>query len=314
MITVGFSPHYLETLPYAKEQMESHQSIVLEEPRSPDFKGMLHGDLEIDDYIRTLDSAFPEFDRRMCTILRELHLKGKQIIQVEPYLDGLLRIHDLFGHGKKPRDILRMPRLGAIYSTEKDATAALLEYYAAAAKQPFDTVIGKVRKFARADARRLILRASMRAEAVAGLTCQGPIYVEAGNIHYPFYRQLRRKLNSNIKLRVVFLMNHVLKAMHAKRRNLDPGDVLTLLYALHGDISDRTANLLTARSLIYIKLISKSELEPGSSKHPQSEEEVRINRLVDRLDYQDCRELFDRNRTLDRENFLRLVEDRVKKR
>ena len=34
MITVGFSPHYMETLPYAQEQMERHRTIVLEEPHS----------------------------------------------------------------------------------------------------------------------------------------------------------------------------------------------------------------------------------------------------------------------------------------
>ena len=133
---------------------------------------MLNEELQIDDYIRILDSAFPEFDRRICVVLRYLHGKWKRIIQVEPYLDGLLRIHDLFGDGKKLQDILRIPSLGSVYSVEKEVTAALLEYNAAGANQPFDTVIGKVRKFARSDARRLILRESIRAEAVAGLTCR----------------------------------------------------------------------------------------------------------------------------------------------
>ena len=99
MITIGFSSHRAETLPYARLQMKQHQIIVLEDAPVPEFLEMLDGRLSIDEYVMTLDSGFPEFERRMCVLLRELHHEGRKIMQVEPYLEKLLQIHD----------VLRMP-------------------------------------------------------------------------------------------------------------------------------------------------------------------------------------------------------------
>lgn len=54
------------------------------------------------------------------------------------------------------------------------------------------------------------------------------------------------------------------------------------------------ADLLAARSLIYIKLIEKDELIPGASTAPHAEGEIRINAMVDRLSFEDCEMIFDR--------------------
>ena len=107
MITIGFSSHHAEALPYARRQMEKHQIIVLEEAPLPNFLDMLDGRLSIDEYMMALDSGFPGFERLMCVLLRDLHSKGRQIIQVEPYLETLLQIHELLSDGNTPEDVMR---------------------------------------------------------------------------------------------------------------------------------------------------------------------------------------------------------------
>ena len=81
------------------------------------------------------------------------------------------------------------------------------------------------------------------------------IYVETGYIHYPLYRYLLKDFNGNQNIRVVYLMQPVFKKLRCKRRNMGPGDILTLYYALNLPVKEDVANLLAARSLIYTQLI-----------------------------------------------------------
>ena len=76
--------------------MERHETLVLEEPSAPGFPGMLNGRLSVDDYLLEIDSEFPRFDRLMCGLLMEFHGMGRRIIQVEPYLERLIEIHERF--------------------------------------------------------------------------------------------------------------------------------------------------------------------------------------------------------------------------
>jgi len=308
MITIGFSSHHVEALPYVREQMERHQTIILEDPPSPSFDQMLDGTMPLDDYLLELDSGFPEFDRQMHQLLIKFHRQGKRILQVEPYLEGLLRIHELFADGNTPDAVLGMTELRDVYLAEKRATGALISFYALSVKAPFEEVVEGVKRFARADAMRLVLRERLRARAIAELVRPGEsTYVEAGYIHYPLYRFLRQELGGREKIGVVFLLDLVVRKLGGKRRNLGPGDILTLHYALHNAIPAEKPNLLAARSLIYIKLINKEELLPGESEAPHSEDEVKVNRLVDRLDFEQCHDLFDRIRLADRERALQLT-------
>jgi hypothetical protein len=310
MITIGFSSHHAEVLPYAQCQMEQHQIIVLEEAPVPNFLDMLNGWLSIDEYIMALDSGFPEFERQMCILLRELHSKGRQIIQVEPYLEILLEIHELLSDGKTPEDVLKAPRLQDVYMAEKRATGALLDYYARSLRSPFDEVVHAVKAFARVDADRLMMREHLRAQAIKPLTSHRvDIYVEAGYIHYPLYRCLRKGLGGGQRIRVVYLLAPVVRRLQGRRRNMGPGDILTLRYALRVGLPEDLADLLAARSLIYIKLLQKDELIPGDSDAPHSEDEVRVNRVVDTLSLEDCRVLFDQIRLGKRRHAIRVVEE-----
>jgi len=309
MIAIGFSSHHAEVLPYARRQMEQHQIIVLEEAPSPDFLEMLDGRLSIDEYMMALDLGFPEFERLMCILLRELHNKGWQIIQVEPYLEALLQIYELLSDGKTPEDIVKDPRLESVYKAEKRATGALLDYYDYSLRAPFDEVVRAVKTFARTDADRLVMRERLRAQAIKPLTSHGvDIYVEAGYIHYPLYRHLKKALGRAQRICVVYLLAPVVRRLQGRRRNMGPGDILTLHYALHGGLPENLGDLLAARSLIYIKLLQKDEMLPVDSDAPHSEDEVRVNRVVDSLRLEDCRALFDQIRLAKRERVIRIVE------
>jgi len=310
MITIGFSSHHAEVLPYARLQMQQHQIIALEEAPVPQFVAMLDGKLSIDEYMMTHDPGFPEFERLMCVLLQELHSEGRRVVQVEPYLETLLQIHESLADGKTPEDILNDPRLEGVYKAENRATGALLAYYAHSLKAPFGEVLETVKAFARADANRLVLRETLRAEAIKPLTSHGvDVYVEAGYIHYPLYHYLKRALGGTQKIRVVYLLAPVVRRLRGRRRNMGPGDILTLHYALHGSVSENRADLLAARSLIYIKLLQKAELLPGDSDAPHSEDEVTVNRIIDRLSIQDCKALFDKIRLSGIERSRHVVKD-----
>lgn len=308
IVTIGFSSHRAEALPFARSEMRRHQIIVLEEPPNPHLLAMLDSKLSIHDYLLEIDPGFPEFERLMCEILRELYRKGRDIVQIEPYLVMLLKIHDLFAEGKTPEDVVKIPGLKEVYEAEKRATGALITYYSSSMESYFDQVTKSIKDFARADAERLTLRARLRARAIASVVPDNKnMYIESGYIHYPLYLYLRRKLAPNHKIRVVFLLQPIIKSLKGRRRNMGPGDILTLNYSLNSGLKEDLANLLAARSLVYIKLIQKEEMLPGQSDAPHSEEEVAINRLVDGLKFEDCRKIFEKIRFENRERALHLV-------
>jgi len=313
MITIGFSSHHVEALPYIRAQMEKNQIIVLEEPPSPHFPAMLQGTLSIEDYVMELDSVFPEFANHMCRLLQELHKKNRRIFQVEPYLEKLVQIHELFASGKTAAEVIQKPDLSEVYEAEKRATGALLSYYAVSTADSFAAVVEAVKEFARADASRLTLRERLRAKAIGSLYTPGQnMYVEAGYIHYPIYRYLRNELGGKQRIKVVYLLAPVIKKLKGKRRNMGPGDILTLHYAIHNGLEEDLADLLAARSLIYIMLISKEELLPGRSETPHIEDEIEVNRLVDKLDFSQCKDLFQRIRLSKREEAVKKAHDYVR--
>ena len=310
LLTVGFVSHHAEALPFLREQMERHDTIILEEPSVPTFHEMLGNHLSVDDYLMGVDSEFPKFDRLVCGMLKELHAKGRRIVQTEPYLERLIEIHELFAEGKLPRDILNSDKLRKVYKAERKATGALLSYYASSAKDAFPKVVKAVKAFARADAQRLLLRDGLRASTIASAASSSvSIFVEAGYIHYLLYRFLRHQMGDSWKIRIVFLLEPVIRKLGGKRRNLGPGDVLTLLYSLHRQPDQSLTDLLAARSLIYIKLIEKEELLPGATIAPHAEDEVRINNILDQFSYEDCETLYYRIRFVNRVLSLQVAEE-----
>ena len=313
MITIGFSSHRAEIIPFARQIMGQHHIIVLEEPPHPKFADMLDGYLSISEFLMEIDIEFPEFDRLMCNEARRLHQQGKKLLQIEPYLERLLNIHEYFADGLAPEDVLNMADLNAVYLAEKSATGALINFYARSMEKDFKQVIESVKTFATADARRSNLRSALRSQAIVALDTTKKTYVESGYIHYPLYRYLLHNFKGNQNIRTVYLMQPVFTKLGCKRRNMGPGDILTLYYALNLTIKKDLANLLAARSLIYTQLIETQEMLPDPiNMTPHSLDEARVNRLLDRLGFEDCKTLYSEIRFKNRQESWDVVQSYVR--
>lgn len=297
IITVGFSSHRSEALPLAKEKMVLHDAIALEEAPEPDFPELLNGKISVADYLEEKDVEFPEFSQGQLEMLRELHGQGKAIFQVEPYLEKLIRIHELLADGRPPEEVESRPELREVYAVERLTTGALLAFYTAAHTGPFPRVVAAVKDFARADAVRFRLRDELRAVALSSLVGTfSRLYVEAGHIHLYLIRALRRRLAGRARLRPVFLM--AFRALPALKNPppLGPGDLLTLRHVFGLATAPHREDLLAARSLIYIKLLQKTEMAPGADPTPDLTDEIRASRLVSPLSWGDCAVLYPRVR------------------
>jgi hypothetical protein len=281
-------------IPVISKAMRKHEAIFLEEPAVPELSDMLCGDLSIDRYLIKLDLEYPEFSRGMCRLLRELYKQGKKIFQVEPFLEVLIQVHDFLAAGHTPdkieRDTLHYP----VYLAERNATGALLSYYQAAASGTFEATIAAILKFARTDATRFRLRDSLRAQALAPLVEKyKSSYVEAGVIHYPLWRMLRRLTPPQVRVQPLFLSGRALKTIGEKGHLYSPGDQLTLLYIFHPETSDTGwERLLAARSIIYSKIIEKEEQIKNQVAYPHLRDELVCIRMTNRLSLDDCERLF----------------------
>jgi len=74
--------------------MAVHDTIILEEPFDKRFDPMLDGKVSIDAYLEDQELEYPEFSRRMARVLRERRQAGTRLVQVEPFIELLLSIHD----------------------------------------------------------------------------------------------------------------------------------------------------------------------------------------------------------------------------
>lgn len=291
--TVVFSNHRPETVELAEVWMARHDAVILEEPPDPGFQPMLSGRLGIDAYLETLDLEYPEFGRRMCDVLRRLHRDGKPLYQVEPFLEKLIEIHERFADGGSPADLKPGTDVHRVYAAERDATAALIDFYKVSVQGTFEETLVSVKRFAREDARRFALRDRMRSDAIAKiLKGGGAFYIEAGQIHYPLWRDLKRRVPAECALKVKFLMADAVHAMGYHRHLYGPGDLLTLIYRFHPGRSNPAEDLLAGRALIYSKLIAKEEIVSADAPYPHTRDELAVDNTVRRLSLADCRYIF----------------------
>lgn len=293
LITIGFSTHRPETLPFAAEQMQRHEVILLEEPGTQGFEQMLIGKLSIENYLLDTDFEYPEFTLRSCELFQTLYQNGKQLFQVDPFSTQLNAIHDFFASGGKPHEIESNTPWGIVYNTERDYSAALLAYYERCLTAPFDEVVRLVKRFAREDAIRGRLRDQMRAEIIIALISPyESIYVEAGLLHLSLLNRLTERLPADYRIRPVYLMAPVVRQLTSRRQALGPGDKLTLLYTYRPDYALPRADRLAAQSLIYTKIIIKEEMAGSANTFPHTRNEVESSALVKKLTYSDCEKLY----------------------
>ena len=282
--TLVLANHRPETIPLSRRLMASHDTILLEEPPDRYFEPMLDGTVSIDTYLENQDLEYPEFSQRMARVLRKRRQAGTRLVQVEPFIDLLLSIHDRFANGEGPQDLPSGTDLYRVYRAEHLATKALLDFYRASGRNNFDITVHAVKRFARADAQRLALRDQMRAEAMVVLLREtGKTYIEAGQIHYPLWRELRRRLPTDYPLRVHFLMTDVVRELGYRRHLFGPGDLLTLYYRFHPQGSFLAEDLFAARALIYNKLILKEEIAADAGTYPHTRDEMVVGIVIDQL-------------------------------
>ena len=276
------------------ELMKGHEAILLEEPSGPGFQQMLAGALSIEEYLLAVDVEYPVFSRQMCRLLRQLHVEGKKILQVEPFLEHLLAVHDFFAEGNGPEEIAPGSIAYQVYAAERDASKALLDYYQIVMDGTFEQTIEAIIRFARADAARFELRDTLRAEALADRMAEfRRAYVEAGSIHYGLYLQLKQRLPKRAHIRPLFLARKALHGIGRQGHLYGPGDQLTLSYVFHPDFNEpQREALLAARSLVYSKLLEKEEQSAELETFPHIRDELACIHTVRRLTVGDCARLF----------------------
>ena len=293
-VTVHFTIHRPETVFLVAKQMRQHDAIFLEEPPDTLFGRMLAGKMTIDEYIKSQDVEYPAFTRRMCVLLRNIKAEGRHIYQIEPFLEALLNIHDFFSQGHRPEEIEKNSVWHSVYHAERRATAALLKYYQVVMEGSFRKTIGAVKLFAQQDAARFRLRDAMRAKALAPIVQRfSSSYIEAGAIHFALLLFLRQKKIHPKNLRVRFLSRDIFRRFGKKGHLYGPGDLLTLRYIFHPEMQDSNQDdLLAARSIIYSKMIQKTEQIDHLDTFPHIRNERLCIHTVNRLSWDDCQRLF----------------------
>jgi hypothetical protein len=172
----------------------------------------------------------------------------------------------------------------------------LLAFYEAASQAPFEKIVASVKRFARQDARRFVLRDKLRARTLARqVPAYSTSFVEVGQMHYLLWRRLHRELGPGYAVKPRFFMAP-LNARENVQRLYGPGDILTLLYIFHPNYQDSRADLLAARSLIYNQLIEKNEMIPTDGNYPHAANELEVLARVRHLSFADCRGLHERIR------------------
>jgi hypothetical protein len=292
-ITIGFSAHRPEILPFAAQLMQQHEAIILEEPEIQEFASMLNGKISIEDYLFKTDFEFYEFSKRSCELFRTLYQGGKRFYQVDPFITLLNEIHCFFGDGGKPGNIDPFSAEGAVYSAERSYSASLLAYYEECLTTPFEHVVELVKRFAKEDAVRGRLRDRMRAESIIPLIPSfNTIYIEAGTLHMSLVNQLVGMRSKGYRIRPIYLMAPIVRKLIGHRQTLGPGEKLTLLYTYRPECRSPRVDLLAAQSLIHSKIKIKDEIVSASDEYPHTRDEVETTALVERLGYTDCKSVY----------------------
>ena len=291
---IAFSPHRVETLPFALKFMKKCDVIALEEPPNPVFEKVLKREAPIETYIEEGNFWFPEFSKRLMKELQRLYEEGKRVYQVEPYYQEVRKIQGALEEGVAPESLKEDPLTAMVYQTESKAFEKLLKYYELTFSSNFDEILDAVMEFAKADAERFLLRDRLRAVAIVNLLSQGKrFYIETGTIHIYFKKLLEVRLKGTCAIKHGFLLEEVVKRFAKKPWIFPPGETLTLRYIFKRKPNLREEKLLAARSLIYIKVIPKQELIPSDNDpYPHLSREVDAIKKVNLLDLKDCAELY----------------------
>lgn len=286
-VKLVFLPHRVEFLNLLREEVNGYDALILEEPYNIFLERYLKGIMSLEEYVRLSDTNFPLYTFYQAKLLKNLHDEGIKILQIEPYLEVIEKIHTSIKTGKF-REYTSNPEVRKVLDVEREVVGKLIEYQEALMKSDFDHIVDKVIEFTKRDSERFKLRDYMRAMEISKLGENGKIVVEAGYMHVLlpiFLREL------NIKLESVNLLEKACKILNIEYSE-NPGDILAKAYMLKQDLKDND-RLLAAQSLIYVSMISKDEKLPSPDKpYPHLIEETEISRRVRAMSYEECRKEF----------------------
>lgn len=293
LLSLVYGNHRPETLVHAAEEMARHDIIILEEPPHPNFTEMLTGNLAIEEFMLELDLEYPAFSHQQYTLLRQLFAKGKTILQIEPFVEHLLQIHDFFADENAPEDLPRPSLLYDVYCREKEATATLIDYYQYVRTDDFPAIINAIKKFAEADAKRFHLRDRLRADSIiSALTKDKSVFVEAGPMHLLLHDFIEGLLPPAWQLKTSSSEQILLGRQGVKAKLFSPGDELTIAYLRHARFKDEQLDLLAARSLIYAKIVTKEEMADGQTLYAHAQDEHEVISMVNSFSFSECKRLF----------------------
>lgn len=298
-ISLCYSTHRLETLPLTARLMQDHEIIILEEPYHPDFDKALSGDIALEEHLLELDTGYPLFTLAQYRQLRQFAQAGKKILQVEPYLDQLLWVHCFFADDHRPAELIPNTPAHAVYCAEHEATKNLIQYYKEVRGDDFPKILAAMNSFAKADARRFVLRDSLRAERLVEVLEPGKdTYIEAGSIHLLLQRLLTKGLTKKWRLHIEDIDDMAIKRLQFPGSIFSPGDELTLDYIFDRHVSRQKWQRCCAQTLIYAKIIPTDEIPSGAGEFPHTRNEIEAIAAVKHLSLEECRSLFQRIRSV----------------
>lgn len=314
-ITVCYSTHRPETLELTARIMHEHDVIILEEPVHVDFSEVLKGNVEIEEHLLELDTGYPEFILGQYRLLQQFSKAGKQILQVEPYLEHLFRIQYFLAEDHTPEEIEPNTVAYTVYCAERCATGGLINYYKEVRGNDFRQILSTMNSFAKADAARFVLRDSLRVEGILEvLDERKDTYIEAGSMHLLLYRLLAQNLSKEWRLHLHSVDREAIQFLHRKGSIFSPGDNLTLNYIWGRNVSRKKWEMFCAQSLIYSKIIKKDESLGGDTKFPHTRNELESIAAAKQLSTETCEILFQQIRALSSEDAADVVKTYLKRR
>ncbi len=261
---VVYTTPRVENLQFLKSEISSHGVVVLEEPKNDLFYDALEGKITVDFYVRKIDTPYPLYTEKLMEMLKEL--RGKEILQVEPYLEEVEKLKNLGVGDERVREM------------EKRVNSLYIDYTESFLKADFEEVVEKILRFSKAEAERIVLRDEMRAKALENMDDAA---IEAGMNHFKLAEILDAK-----SVRIPEIIAERIGTTYLE----SPGEKILKAFIFE---EDEDLKLLAARNLIFITLLEKREMEPDfDGDFPHFMYEQKLVRFVDKLDYEKCKKLF----------------------
>jgi hypothetical protein len=300
-VEVVLTSHRVEFLSMLRDEALSADVIVLEEPSNENLYRFFKNEITAEEYVRSLDTAFPLYTYFLSDLLKNLHQMGKRIYQVEPYLETIQRIQRSIEDGTFS-EVTKDDATERIRQIEKKAFGAFIDYQEAFMYGDFDELVEKTIEFSKADAERFKFRDGLRFRRIVELIDwlrereDDPglkVLIEAGSIHSNLPSSLEEVLETDY-VRSLNLKEIAAKMIGVKLVD-NPGTKLTEVFIRRKKIDEGKLRTLAARSLVYISKITPDEMLPeGENRFPHLVEELSVTNEVDRMDYESCRKEFQR--------------------